>query len=265
MKLLNIDANAKTIKGQKVGYMTAVLYLAPYKLSGVNVCPMAELADCYNGCLNTAGRGGMAKGNARMVSNGYSLPDNAIQAARIKRTRFYAEDRQGFMQQLHKEISAFIRKAERKGLVPVVRLNGTSDIRWETGHPVHIDNDATGEHWIAASMFSAFPNVQFYDYTKIANRFRRPLPSNYHLSLSYSGASERYAELCREAYADHGASLVYVARDKATKARLIERMGSLAVDGDETDLRFLDPARSMVVLYAKGNARKDTSGFVVDL
>lgn len=38
MSLLNIDANAKTVKGQSRGYMTAVLYLAPHTLSGTNLC-----------------------------------------------------------------------------------------------------------------------------------------------------------------------------------------------------------------------------------
>ena len=101
-KLLNIDANAKTVKGQKRGYMTAVLYLAPFKSAGVNVCPMAELAGCWRGCLNTAGRGGISKGSAKMNPHGIELPDNAIQNARIKRTRFYADDRDAFMLQLDK-------------------------------------------------------------------------------------------------------------------------------------------------------------------
>ena len=252
-KLLNIDANPKTIKGQKKGFMTAVLYLAPYKASGVNVCPMAELAGCYLGCLNVAGRGGMSKGNAVFATeSGLLLPDNAIQHARIRKTRWYAEDRAGFMAQLVKEIGAFIRKAERAGLTPCVRLNGTSDIQWEIGHE-------TAE---AESIFAHFPGVQFYDYSKIPKRLTRDLPANYHLSLSYSEASERYAGLCRSAYID-GASLVVVARNKAVKAEMIAAYDN-AIDGDESDLRFTDPAGSLVILAAKGRAKKDESGFVVD-
>lgn len=257
-KLLNIDANAKTIKGQKQGYMTAVMYLAPFKAAGINVCPMAELAGCWKGCLNTAGRGGIAKGNATMAPHGLELPDNPIQRARVRRTRFYAEDREAFMLQLHKEIAAFIRKAERKGLTPVVRLNGTSDIQWEVGHPV-------GEH---ASIFAAFPDVQFYDYTKIPKRFGRELPGNYHLSLSYSEASDRYRDMCMAAFSAHNASLVVVLRDEKTKREAMDpETGDWwdhAVDGDEHDLRFLDPAGSIVYLKAKGAARRDTSGFVID-
>lgn len=257
MKLLNIDANAKTVKGQTRGYMTAVLYLAPWKAAGVNVCPMAEIAGCHFGCLNTAGRGGIAKGNATMAPYGVDVPDNAIQRARIARTRFYAEDRAGFLAQLVKEILAFERKAARKGLVPVVRLNGTSDIQYEIGHPVTV----YGQPF--ANIFEAFPTLQFYDYTKIAKRFGRELPGNYHLSLSYSEASERYRDLCRDARKRFNATFVAVVRDEATKARYMGA-NNAAVDGDEHDLRFLDPRGSLVLLKAKGSARRDTSGFVLD-
>lgn len=261
-KLLNIDSNAKTVKGQKRGYMTAVMYLAPFKAAGINVCPMAEMAGCSAACLNTAGRGGIAKGRATMAPYGVELPDNAIQAARIWRTRFYADDRAGFMNQLAKEIQAFIRKAERASLIPVVRLNGTSDIRWEIQ-----DVTVNGQTIEGRTIFDLFPDVQFYDYTKIPNRFRRQLPANYALSLSYSGASERYAGLCEEAQATYDASLVMVARDAEAKERYLQQAkeaGREAVDGDEHDLRFLDGPGSIVVLKAKGAARKDTTGFVLD-
>ena len=155
MKLLT-TGNPKTDKSVKYGYLTAVMHLAPYKAAGVNVCPMAELASCHVGCLNAAGRGGIAKGNSRFSPYGIELPDNHIQRARIKRTRFYAEDRRGFLAQLRKEIAAHVRRADRAGLTPCVRLNGTSDIQWEL---------------VAPELFADFDFVQFYDYTKIAKRF----------------------------------------------------------------------------------------------
>ncbi len=256
-KLLNIDSNAKTVKGQKLNYMTAVMYLAPFKSAGINVCPMAELAGCVAGCLNTAGRGGIAKDRARFNPHGVELPDNTIQRARIRRTRFYAEDRDGFMAQLVKEIGAFIRKAERKGMTPVVRLNGTSDIMWER-IPVRSDHPVNA---FGATIFDVFPDLTFYDYTKLPKRFERPLPDNYHLSLSWSNASPRYAQMCRDAHEQHGASLIVVTRDAKVRDMHVSLGG---IDGDEHDLRFLDPAGSMVYLKAKGAARKDTSGFVID-
>ncbi len=244
MKLLNIDQNAKTVKGQKKGYMTAVMYLAPYKSAGINLCPMAEIAGCWRGCLNTAGRGGISKGSAKMNPHGIELPDNAIQNARITRTRLWADDRPAFMAQLRKEITAFIKKAKRKGLTPVVRLNGTSDIQWER---------------VAPELFTEFADIQFYDYTKIAKRFERKLPANYYLCLSWSGASRRYQDMVEETHRTLGASLVVVTRDAASKAEQLELGG---IDGDENDLRFLDPAGAMVYLKAKGSARSDQSGFV---
>jgi len=248
MKLLNIDANAKTVKGQKQGYMTAVLYLAPYSTSGVNLCPMADQAGCAAGCLNTAGRGGIAKDKAVFATDGGDLPDNAIQRARIARSDLFNKDRDAFMRQLIAEIQAFIRKAERKGLVPVVRLNGTSDILWET---IAIDGK---------TIFDVFPAVQFYDYTKVFKRVMRPLPENYHLSVSYSEASQKYALSAATVTQRSDINLVVVFRDKLPETYL----GRPVRNGDESDLRFLDDTGVIVGLKAKGRAKHDTSGFVID-
>ncbi len=261
-KLLNIDANAKTVKGQKRGYMTAVMYLAPFKSAGVNVCPMAELAGCWRGCLNTAGRGGISKGSAKMNPHGIELPDNVIQNARIKRTRLWADDRESFWIQLRKEISAFIKKAERAGLTPCVRLNGTSDIQWERFTPYYPGG-------VAHTIFEMFPDVQFYDYTKIGKRFKSQLPANYHLTLSFSAASARYAQMVFDTVKYSGCNAAIVVRDKAAKQSLLDSgtwMGYETTDGDESDLRFTDKGKRLAVLLtAKGSARRDASGFVIDL
>lgn len=263
MKLLNIDANAKTVKGQKVGFLTAVLYLAPFKMSGINVCPMAELAGCWRGCLNTAGRGGISKGSKKMRRNGLTVPDNAIQRCRIKRTRLWAKQPGAFLDQLEKELVAFVKKAERKGLIPAVRLNGTSDIRWE-----NVRHNFVGDYGaLDQTVFERFPDLQFYDYTKLPNRFARELPSNYHLCLSFSNASERYANMCWDAHYKYDASLVMVYRTKldGRNARTwFDECHVPVVDGDTNDLRFLDPQRCIVTLKAKGSASKDKSGFVLD-
>lgn len=259
-KLLNIDANPKTVKGQKLNFMTAVMYLAPYKASGFNVCPMAEQAGCYAGCLNTAGHGGISKGGKKMRTPAGMLPANQIQRARIARTRLFVDDRVEFFRRLYQEIHAFLRKAERAGMTPVIRLNGTSDIQWEKiAFPV--DDRTRGIHMYYTNVMAAFPEIQFYDYTKIYKRFERPQPANYHLSLSYSLASQRYAAACTRTHEQHGASLICVMRNAAAKQFHIDLGG---IDGDEHDLRFLDPAGSMVYLKAKGLARNDRSGFVID-
>jgi len=145
-----------------------------------------------------------------------------------------------FMAQLELEISAFIRKAEAKGYVPAIRLNGTSDIRWE--------NVKVGG---APNIFARFPNVQFYDYTKVPNR-PMDIP-NYHLTFSLAESNES------DALAELGRGLnVAIVFDTVPA----EYLGRRVIDGDESDLRFLDPAGAIVGLYAKGDARRDRSGFV---
>jgi len=227
MKLLNIDANAKTVKGQGRGYMTAILYLAPADESGYEVCPMAS-AGCRKACLNKAGMGAFS----------------TVQAARIAKTRLYFEDRAAFMAQLVSEVRAFIRKAIKLGLIPVVRLNGTSDIPWER---VPVEGKA--------NIMELFPSVQFYDYTKRHNR--RNLPANYHLTFSLAEDNDSRAG----AAATNGANIAVVFRTDKFPTTF---MGMPVVDGDTDDLRFLDGRGVVVGLKAKGPAKKDTSGFVRD-
>ena len=124
-KLLNVDSNAKTVKGQKEGFLTGVLYLAPYKLSGFNTCAMAEIAQCAHACLNTAGRAGIIK-------TGEST--NPIQQARIRKTKQFYTERNAFMLTLVKDIEKLIKQAKRDGFIPLVRLNGTSDINYDNNN-----------------------------------------------------------------------------------------------------------------------------------
>ena len=229
MKLLNIDANAKTVKGQGRGYMTAILYLAPADESGYEVCPMASKG-CRKACLNKAGMGAFSN----------------VQAARIAKTRWYFEDRAAFMTQLITEIGAFIRKAIKLGLTPVVRLNGTSDIPWER---VPVEHGASG----AANIMELFPSVQFYDYTKRHNR--RDLPANYHLTFSLAEDNDPRARMA----ATNGANIAVVFRNDKFPSTF---MGMPVVDGDADDLRFLDGRGVVVGLKAKGPAKKDFTGFV---
>lgn len=229
--LLSVGNNAKTVKGDGSEYLTAILYLAPAdNLDGVNVCAMAELAGCKAACLYTAGRGKM----------------NSVQAGRLRKTMLWRDNRVAFLQQLRQDIGKFAKYCEKRGIQPVVRLNGTSDIMWEK----HID------------METEFPMVQFYDYTKIAKRVYKALPSNYHLTLSYSEANADYAQAILQAHADTGCNVAVVFRDKSTIPTSFA--GSTVLDGDKDDLRFLDTPRSIVALYAKGDAKKDGTGFVID-
>jgi hypothetical protein len=222
--LLGVSTDAKTVKGEKKGILTGIMYLAPHTLSGVNVCPMAELAGCAAPCLNTAGRGRMSN----------------VQDARIRKTRFWHEDREGFLSVLRADIRKLVSKAKRLGMTPMVRLNGTSDIRWEVEAP---------------ELFEEFSDVQFYDYTKLPNR--KDLPANYHLTFSYSGANERYAAFAQVAISN-GLNVAVVFRNALPETFL----GLPVVSGDESDVRPFDPDGVVVGLTAKGSAKRDTSGFV---
>lgn len=251
MKLLNIDTNAKTVKGQKRGYLTGVLYLAPADLSGFEVCPQRSKG-CTAACLNTAGRGAFSN----------------VQQARIARTKWYFEDRPAFTAQLVKEIAALVRKAEREGLMPIVRLNGTSDIPWErVPVPYSARNDVadTTPNEPFKNIMGAFPRVQFYDYTKVTKRAlahaKGEMPSNYHLTFSLTEANDADAQDVIEA----GGNVAVVFADN--RYIIGGKWGGLCgvysvVDGDQDDLRHLDPKGVIVGLKAKGRARRDTSGFV---
>jgi hypothetical protein len=230
IKGLLTESNPKTLKGLKKGYMSAILHLSPSDRSGFNTCPKATVG-CRAACLNTAGRGGMG-----LKTHG----DNGVQKARRRKTHQFFARRAEFMQQLAIEIAKHVAKAERKGFIPCIRLNGTSDIRWET-IPV-------GPF---ANIFQMFPEVQFYDYTKLPGRELGI--GNYHLTFSVADGNDSDAE----AELQRGMN-VAVVFDRVPS----EYLGVPVVDGDESDLRFLDARGVVVGLKAKGEAKTDTSGFV---
>ena len=225
--------NTKTAKGEASGYLTGILHLAPGNLAGVQVCPKAS-AGCLAACLNTAGRGRFDK----------------IQKARINKTRWLFDDRKGFMAALVKSIEATIRKAEREGMTPCIRLNGTSDLPWEK-----FKCERDGIEY--PNPMEAFPNVQFYDYTKIAARAlkwaRGDMPGNYHVTFSASESNDDKARMV--ALAGGNVAVVFDRLPTVYHCRKV-------VDGDNSDLRFLDPVGVVVGLKAKGDAKKDQSGFV---
>lgn len=224
MKLLS-TGNPKLLKGEKKGYMSFVLHLSPANVSGYETCPK-RTAGCTAACLNTAGRGGMFKEGGT----------NTIQEARKRKTRMFFEQRDEFLKQLEADIRLGIKQAEKKGMIPCFRLNGTSDIAWEK-----------------YGIIEKFPEVQFYDYTKMRNRKVGHL-TNYHLTFSKADGNDMDVRLAASAGMN-----VAVVFEKMPETYI----GKTVVDGDDTDLRFLDPKGVVIGLKAKGRARKDTSGFVV--
>jgi len=227
-KPLLTRGNPKTEKSVKYGYLTAILHLSPVNMvAKKNLCAYAS-AGCKAACLNTAGRGAlhMMKGDAHVV-----------QDARALRTIFYEKDRLGFLTQLEREIRNFEKYAKSKGLKPAVRLNGTSDL--------------TVNRW---GLMEKFPKVQFYDYTAIPARVRKPFPSNYKVAFSRKEDNDKNVE--EAIAAGYNIAVVFDKLPKTWK-------GLPVADGDEHDLVFLYDKQVILGLKAKGQAKSDTSGFVV--
>ena len=242
MKLLS-TGNPKILKGEKFGYNSYILHLAPSDVSGYNTCPKAT-AGCKAACLNTAGRGGLIK-------KGEST--NVIQEARKRKTRLFFEDRGRFMVDLVADIELAIKQSGKKGLVPVFRLNGTSDLSWEKYSVVR-------GGVLYRNIFEAFSEVQFYDYSKVLGRKVSGI-KNYH--LTFSAADGNDADVLRAIDQGYNISVVFGA--KKGKELPSEYLGLPVIDADEHDLRFIDSAdgRQVVAgLHMKGKAVKDTSGFV---
>jgi len=166
-----------------------------------------------------------------------------IQEARKRKTRFFFENRGAFLAILKDDIRKAIKQAEKKGLIPVFRLNGTSDIAWEK-----------------YGVIQEFPNVQFYDYTAILGRKVSNL-TNYHLTFSKKESNDMDVRLA----ASNGMNVAVVFSTKKGKEMPSKYIGRQVFNGDDSDLRFLDPKGVVVGLYAKGKAKKDFSGFVVQV
>ena len=235
--LLGFNTNAKTVKGETIGYYTGILYLAPSNLSGFQVCPMAKLAQCEKPCLYTAGRGAF----------------NSIQLARINKTKEFFNNRNVFMQNIVKDIEKGIRKAKALNQELLIRLNGTSDIKWENVSFIDLD----GKEY--DNIMSRFPTVQFYDYTKIPNRV--DLPKNYDLTFSYSGVVT-FQKFNKIAIAKKMRIATVFRTEKMIPKSFL---GLNVISGDNSDVRHIEDQNTIVALYAKGKAVKDQSGFVIDI
>jgi hypothetical protein len=228
MKLLSLSTDTKTVKGEKIGVLTGILYLAPANVSGYEVCPRRSKG-CTDACLYTAGRGVF----------------KSVKNARIKKTKLFFENRDVFLHLLYKDIKALIKKADKNNMTPAVRLNGTSDIEWTR-----------------FNIMKDFPDVQFYDYTKVLNRLSKSIPNNYHLTFSKNEAND---EDCDHAL-KLGFNVAAVFNTKKGEALPKLYKEHPIYNGDETDVRFKDPKGGYIIgLIAKGSAKKDETGFVIKI
>lgn len=243
------ESNPKVAKNGKLGILASPLHLAPARVSGFEVCPQRS-EGCTAICLHYAGNPAYMGNKAK---------------SRAIKTQAYFNERAAFMALVIFEIAALEAKAHKAGMVPAVRPNATSDIPWERV-PVTID----GVRY--ASMMEAFPNVQFYDYTKVTKRMLASLergerwPTNYHLTFSRTEANE---DDCVKVTM-RGGTVAAVFTSAKAKACIAEGWAPVAeglllpcVDGDAHDYRPDDPKGTVIVLKAKGKAKADTTGFVI--
>lgn len=232
--LLAVGTDSKTVKGEKQGVLTGILYMSPaIQSDGIDLCPFST-AECRSSCLNTAGRGAFSN----------------VQAARMAKRELFLKDRASFLSILEADIARLERKAARLGMVPAVRLNGTTDIRWDK---------------IAAPIMAEFPRVRFYDYTKRPTpAMGAALPNNYDVTYSHHG--DWFATTAALAQGTRVA-MVFNTKKGAPLPRALRLAGLSGtipvIDGDESDARFMDARGVIVGLRAKGKAKGARGAFVV--
>ncbi len=239
MKLLSIDSNSKLAKTNKVvgeDYLYAGLSMMPDPI----LCPGSKAAQCMDGCLKTSGRAAI-------------FP--AIALARQAKTDWFHRDMTEFVEVLVKDLQALVRKAKKLGKKARVRLNVLSDIAWENVECFRLGSWYEG-------IPQAFPEIEFYDYTKRADRIGKT-PANYRLTFSYSGVQSYARQVIKAQSA--GANMAVVFHVKKGQALPKSWQGKTVIDGDEHDARYDDPQGVIVGLRAKGQAIKDTTGFVVSV
>ena len=228
--------NTKTVKGEKYGWKTFILYMSPFNQNakGVNICPQAT-AGCAEACLFGSGFGGMF---------------NSVELARINKTNYFLADRKAFLLQLYTEITAIVKKFENKEEKVCIRLNGTSDLSWEKFKVID-----------GKSLMELFPTVQFYDDTKNHFLFNSVLPANYHLTFSRSESNEeKVEEILARGYS---VAAVFDQLPETYK-------GYTVINGDLSDLRFEDQKNVIVGLKYKkmtgkgaDNSKAFKSGFAL--
>jgi len=242
------ESNPKVAKNGKLDVFAAPLHLAPFNLSGFQVCAQAS-PGCAAACLHTAGNPAYMAGKEK---------------SRIIKTRAYFKERAAFMAVLTFEIAALQRKAAKLDMQAAVRLNATSDLPWEV-RKVTIDGKSV-------NFMEYFHEVQFYDYTKITKRAlqhaRGEMQENYH--LTFSRTESNHADVAKVLAA--GGNVAMVLSRQAYKAAISAGLNARQwaavghdkiIDGDAHDYRPADPRNVVVALKAKGDARHDASGFVI--
>lgn len=245
MRLLSdMRANAKLRKSAHRSFRIVGLALAHANTSGFNTC-VRHTSGCAQACVG---------------STGMAAVFSEILRSREKKTRLLFSDRKFFLKLLCTELDAENEQSRRDGQILAVRLNQFSDLPWESAAFGRIPQ--------------AFPDVQFFDYTKIHGRIGKT-PENYHLCASWSERPEDQ-ERCIDLVADgFTAAVPFAPRGQTLTSRQVYDFdlpesfrGFPVVNGDKTDLLFLRPGRCIIGLRLKAASHQQyrdavSSGFAV--
>lgn len=227
-------------------FLSTITYLLPFNMSGINVCDNST-PSCRAICL------GYKSGHADMIRQGENMNDTRL--ARLRRVHLMDRFNDVFMAKLAKELTSFCKKAHKKGVTPVYRFNGSSDLKVEEFTMPNGDN-----------MIEHFGNeygLIMYDYTKSLSRalkfIKGDMPKNYHLTFSYTPETVTESKIALDA----GINVAVAFNTKDASTFLGKRfLGSTIINGDDHDLRFTDPQGGYIVgLTKKGRHQGD---FFVD-
>ena len=227
--------------------LNAAMYLAPSDSGGLgNLCPWAT-DGCRVVCLGI-GSGRMNQGKAILDSREFDWEKTTVSKAMIWRTTLFMRERPKFKALLDSEIGALRAKAHRQGMRAAVRLNATTDVVWEKVYP---------------ELFAKYPDVIFYDYTKAPFKARNKRAANYHLTFSYAETAENHAHAAEWIANGGNVAVVFSTAKGADLPPTF--LGRPVIDADKHDMRFLDPKNVVAGLRAKGAAKHDATGFVVQV
>jgi len=233
-------SNPKVLKSLGYGCVNIICHLSPANSSGFQVCHMATCG-CTKACLDTAGHGGIG-----------DYQKSPVHKARIARTRLLHTHPKIFLKILIQDIEYWQNKADKLGMTLAIRLNGTSDVIWETRVP---------------ELFNWYKNIQWYDYTKYKSTQRKTIPGNYH--LTYSRSEKTTTEDIKRELA-HGRNVAVVFATSALLQEVIRTgyKGIEVIDATLHDLRYTDKVGVICGLYYKvaskiGAVVNEKSGFVV--
>lgn len=215
--------DGKDVKSMGLGLASA------QKINENNLSTCPKSAICESLCLGETSGQNLLYGGDGQYKSGPRL-------AQYLKTEAMVVNPEAFAVVLHSEIAKLARDAKKEDYQATVRLNVTSDFRPQT----------------FAGIINAFPDVMFYDYTKLPSK---SIAENHHLTYSSTGASQvvngktivnpesnwnKMVDVMRR-----GDNVAMAFSDKNTMPKYVvdEKSGERfqVWNGDNYDARFLDP------------------------